>query len=308
VKSKFEGVITAMVTPLRGEQKKIDLEATDSLVDFLIEKGVNGLFILGTFGEGMLLAVDERRKLTERVINHVNKRVLVIVHVSHMEIERTEELIEHARDKGADAVALLPPFFYLVSEKALEDYFKQIFKKFKDVPFFIYNLPQLTGNNVTLPVLQNLVEDCPNFVGVKNSTSDFVSLESALTLKDKISLLVGCDYLDYPALLLGAKGIISGPSNGIPEPYIRLYRAFKNGDYEGARREQMALNSFFEKAEKTLEMREGEEFSFYKRVVGVRGVNAGGQMKEPLPHLDSTKDASLSTLIEEAFQTGFIQK
>ena len=113
MKSKFEGVITAMVTPLRGEKKKIDLEATDSLVDFLIEKGVNGLFILGTFGEGMLLAVDERRKLTERVINHVNKRVLVIVHVSHMEIERTEELIEHARDKGADAVALLPPFFYL---------------------------------------------------------------------------------------------------------------------------------------------------------------------------------------------------
>jgi len=306
--SRFEGVITAMVTPITSKGKKVDLEATDSLVDFLIEKGVDGLFILGTFGEGLSFSVDERKKFTERVINHVNKRVLVIVHVSHTEIEGTEELIEHARNKGAEAVALLPPFFYLVSEKALENYFKQIFKKFKTVPFFIYNLPQLAGNNVTLPVFQSLVEDCPNFVGVKNSTSDFVSFESVLTLKDKISFLVGNDYLVYAALLLGAKGIVSGPSNSIPEPYIRLYRAFKSGDYEGARREQMALNSFFEKAEKILEMGEGEEFSFYKRIVRLRGVNVGGEMKEPLPNLNSTKEASLRPLIEEAFQSGLIQK
>ncbi len=113
--SKFEGVITAMVTPLKGKEKEIDLEATGSLVDFLIEKGVDGLFILGTFGEGLSLTVDERKEFTERVINHVNKRVLVIVHVSHMEIEKTGELIEHAMDKGVDAVTLLPPFFYLLS-------------------------------------------------------------------------------------------------------------------------------------------------------------------------------------------------
>jgi len=256
----------------------------------------------------MLLGIDERKRFTERVISYVNKRVLVIVHVSHMEIERTRELIAHAMDKGADAVALLTPFFYLVSEKAMENYFKQIFKEFKDVPFFIYNLPQLTGNDVSLAVLQNLVKDCPNFVGIKNSTSDFMSFESLFTLKDKISLFVGNDYFDYVALVLGAKGIVSGPSTAIPEPYVRLYRAFKKGDYEGAKKEQIALNSFFEKSRKTLDMGEGEEFSFYKRVLQARGLNIEGEMKEPLPTLDSSKQEIIVHLVEEFLQNEHMDK
>ncbi len=152
------------------------------------------------------------------------------------------------------------------------------------------------------------MEDCPNFIGTKNSTFDFISFQGLLSLKDRISLFAGNDYLDYVTLLLGGRGIVSGPSNGIPEPYVRLYRAFKSGDYEKARREQMAIHSFLEKAEKNLQIRKEEEFSFYKRIVGLRGVSVGGEMREPLCSLNSTKEASLSCLIEEAFQSGFIQK
>ena len=286
-----------MLTPLTKE-KKINFEATEKLVDFLLTKGVNGLFILGTFGEGLLFSVEERQKLIKKVTGYVNKRVPVIVYASHMEVEKTKELIKIAQDSRADAAALVPPFYYNLSNKAIEEYFQKIFREFSNLSFFIYNIPQCTINEVNLSILQNLAEACPNFVGLKNSKASLIDFQRLLPLQDRISLFMGEDSLDYPALLLGAKGIVSGPSGVFPEPYINLYQAFTHKNYEEAKKQQLIINDFFKKVQETLNLEKGKMISFYKRALEIRGIEVGG-VKEPLPELNPSEEDLIIHLVEE---------
>ncbi len=295
--SKFEGVIPAMLTPLTKE-KKIDFEATEKLVDFLLTKGVNGLFILGTFGEGLLLSVEEGQKFIRKVTGYVNKRVPVIVFSSHMEVEKTKELIKIAQDSRADAAALVPPFYYNLSNKAIEEYFQKIFREFSNFSFFIYNIPQLTINEVNLSTLQNLAETCPNLVGLKNSKPSLIDFQKLLALQDRISLFMGEDSLDYPALLLGAKGIVSGPSGVFPEPYINLYQAFTHKNYEEVKKQQLIINDFLKKVQETLNLEKGKMLSFYKKALEIRGIKVGG-VKEPLPELNPSEEDVAIHLVEE---------
>ncbi len=299
--SKFKGVVPAMLTPLTKE-KKIDLKATRKLVDFLLEKGVNGLFILGTFGEGLLFSVEERRRFVEEAMNHVNKRVPVIIYASCMEVEKTKELIKIAQDSRADAAVLVPPFYYHLSNKAIEEYFRKIFREFSNLSFFIYNIPQCTINEVNLSTLQNLAETCPNFVGLKNSKASLLNFQSFLPLQDRISLFMGEDPLDFPALLLGAEGIVSGPAGVFPEPYINLYQACIYKNYEEAKKQQVIINDFLAKVQKTLGLGKenylGKMLSFYKKALEVRGIKVG-TVKEPLPELNLSEEDATIHLVEE---------
>ncbi len=295
--NKFKGVMPAMLTPLTNE-KKIDFETTGKLVDFLLKRRVNGLFILGTFGEGMLHPVEERRRFVEKVISCVNGKVPVIVVASHMEVDKTKELIGIAQDSGANAAALVPPFYYVLPDRAIEKYLKEIFKEFDNFPFFVYNIPQYTINEVNLRTLQNLAESCPNFVGLKNSKPSLMDFQRLLPLQDRISLFMGEDLLDYPALLLGAKGIISGPAGVFPEPYVCLYRKFTKRDYEGAKEQQMIITGFLGKLEETLNLQEGEYFHFFKNALRLRGIDVGG-VREPLPTSDPSKEDLIVHLVKE---------
>lgn len=294
---KFEGVIPAMLTPLTKE-RRINFEATEKLVDFLLTKGVNGLFILGTFGEGLLFSVEERGKFIKKVTGYVNKRVPVIVFSSHMEVEKTKELIKIAQDGRADAAALVPPFYYNLSNKTIEEYFRKIFREFSNFSFFIYNIPQCTINEVNLSTLQNLAEACPNFVGLKNSKPSLIDFQKLLPLQDRISLLIGEDSLDYPALLLGAKGIVSGPSGVFPEHYINLYQAFTHKNYEEVKKQQLIINDFFKKVQETLNLEKGKMLSFYKKALEIRGIKVG-RVKEPLPQLNPSEEDATIHLVEE---------
>jgi len=276
---RFRGVIPAMMTPLTGEGK-LNLGAAEKLVEFLLDKGVNGLFILGTFGEGVLFSIEERRRFVEKVIGCVKGKVPVIVLASHMEVEKTKKMIRICQDSGADAVALLPPFYYSLSDKAIEEYFRKIFKEFENFPFFIYNIPQCTINEISFSLLRNLTEEFSNLVGLKHS---------------KPSLL---DFQSFLALLLGAEGIISGPSGIFPEPYLRMYQAFVNKDYEEARRQQMLINDFLRKVQEELSLQKGEMFYFYKKALRIRGIEVG-EVKEPLPTLEPSKEGTIAHLVEE---------
>jgi len=295
--SKFKGVIPAMLTPLTRE-KRINFEATEKLVDFLLTKGVDGLFILGTFGEGLLLSVEEGQKFIKKVTGYVNKRVPVIVFSSHMQVEKTKELIKIAQDSRADAAALVPPFYYNLSNKAIEEYFQKIFREFSNFSFFIYNIPQLTINEINLSTLQNLAKACPNLVGLKNSKASLIDFQKLLSLQDRISLFMGEDSLDYPALLLGAKGIVSGPSGVFPEPYINLYQAFTHKNYEEVKKQQLIINDFLKKVQETLDLEKGKMLSFYKKALEIRGIKVGG-VKEPLPQLNPSEEDLAIQLVEE---------
>jgi len=300
VNFKIEGVIPAVVTPLKKGEKGCDLKATEKLIDFLLEKEVNGLFILGSFGEGLLLSIEERKKFTEKVIDYVSRKVPVMVTVSHMELRKAKELIEHAQRKGADAIVSVPPFYYNFSDPGMENYIRGICKDFKNLPVFIYNIPQFTINEVNFSILQNLLEDCPNFAGIKYSKASLIGFQNLLALKGKISLLMGCDKLAYPAFLLGADGIVSGPANAFPEIYVQLYRAVKEKEYEKAKEKQQLINYIIKKATSIMKCSEAE-ITFYKKALQIRGITVG-EVSDPLPSVDSLEEEAISSLVKEVIQ------
>ncbi len=297
---KIKGVIAAMVTPMKGKRKKIAIGAMEKLIDFLLEKGIDGLFILGTTGEGLLLSVKERKEFTEGVIDYVATRVPVVVHVSHMEIEKMRELIRHAETAGADAVAILPPLYYSLPQKAIEKYFERVLCEFASFSFFLYNIPQLAGNEIAPSTLQNLAKTCNNLIGIKSSTPDMTYFQRLMVSQDKVMVFMGYDSLDYPSLLLGGQGLVSGLASVFPEPYVNLYRSIRDKRYEEAKKQQLIINKLMEALEG------GIDIALYKKALEVRGIEVG-EVKDPLPSLDNAKAKHFVSVIEEFLKKEVLQ-
>ncbi len=120
-------------------------------------------------------------------------------------------------------------------------------------------------------------------------------------------MFMGEDSLGYSALLLGAEGMVSGPSGVFPEPYVHLYRAFRDKNYEEARKQQMIINSFFRKVQEGLNLDRGQMFYFYKKALEVRGIDVGG-VRDPLPTLDASKRDLITRLVKEFLQNEHIDE
>ena len=122
---KVKGVIVPLLTPF-DEQGKVHTTATRQLIEFLIERGIHGLFPGGTTGEGPLLTIQERRQLAETVVEAVDGRVPVIVHTGAITTAETLQLTQHAQAIGAQAAAMIPPYYYHHSDEALFRHFDQL--------------------------------------------------------------------------------------------------------------------------------------------------------------------------------------
>ena len=229
------GVFPAMVTPFREEDLQIDLGVLDQLCDFLIDRGVGGIFALGSTGEAVLLSMDERRHAAERVLAHVSGRAPVIVNCGHVTTRGTIELAQHAAAAGADAVAAVFPFYYAISAEAAMDHFRAVAHAVPDTPLFAYYY----GRALQPEQTQMLRKSAPNVVGLKNAVGDYgVLLGHVELLGEDFCILEGSEHLAFGALTLGADGLVSGIGSAFPEPFVKLCRLVQAGDYEEARKTQ----------------------------------------------------------------------
>ena len=142
----IKGVIPAMITTF-DKDEKVDLGRAEKLTEFLIGEGVNGLYITGSTGEGFLLTDDERKRLVEAVTDEVGGEMNIIVHVGCASTRQSVELARHAEQAGADATSAVPCVYYRPSEEGVYRHWTAITEA-ADLPFFIYNIPQLTGFNL----------------------------------------------------------------------------------------------------------------------------------------------------------------
>jgi len=298
--NKIEGVVVAMVTPLERENERINVKETKRLITFLLGEGVNALFILGTTGEGLSLSVENRKRFAEIVIDYVDDKVPIIVHASHMEQERLRDLIQHAQNIGASGIALLPPLFYPLQEQEIKSYFKAVLESFTQCSFFLYNIPQFTGNKITPSIVQDLSETHRNLVGIKSSNTDLVDFQKFLTLKHKLTILVGHDSLTYPALLLGAQGVVSGPSSVFPEIYVLLYKALRDKKYELSLECQLIINEIADLFQGRVNL------ALFKNALEVRGFDMGG-VRSPLCDLDATEKMHFLNLVREFLEDKYLK-
>jgi 4-hydroxy-tetrahydrodipicolinate synthase len=228
----FEGLMPAMVTPF-DERGELDLAAAEAVVERLIEAGVSGISPLGSTGEASHLTADERRRFAEEVVRIVAGQVPVVVGVGFSGTRETVELARHAQEAGADAVLVVSPFYWKVGEEGLFRHFATVAEAV-DIPVVVYNLPMLTGIDLSPSLIGRLAGAYPNVVGLKDTVTEYnhvvAVLQEVKPIRPDFSVLSGWEDLILPSLLAGADGSICAFANVAPELFVNLVEAARSGD------------------------------------------------------------------------------
>ena len=173
----FGGLMPAMVTPF-DERGELDLASTEAVIESFLEAGVSGISPLGSTGEASHLTADERRCFAEEVTRIVAGRVPVVVGVGFSGTRETVELARHTQEVGADAVLVVSPFYWKVGEEGLFRHFATVAESV-DIPILLYNLPMLTGIDLSPSLVARIAAECPNVVGLKDTIMSFSSYYAA---------------------------------------------------------------------------------------------------------------------------------
>ncbi len=279
---KVKGVIVPTVTPF-DDRGNLDLEANEKLVDFLINHGVAGLFPAGTTGEGPLLTTSERQELAAATVEAAKRRVPVIVHTGAITTAETIQLTRHAQAIGADAVAVVPPYYFRHTSEALFQHFCAVAAAAPDFPIYLYNNPGVGNNNpLSLALITRLVEARPNIIGIKDSSGS-LSLLTRLAdqYQDNFNTASGGDGMILMGAVSGVDACVSGHANVVPELVVALHRSAAAGDLAVARRLQRQLNQVRDLLE------DGLNLSLFKAMLAHRGLHVG-PVRPPLVQVSET--------------------
>ena len=234
--SMFSGLMPAMVTPF-DERGEVDLAATEAVVERFIEAGVNGISPLGSTGESAHLTGDERKRFAEEVVRIVGGRVPLLIGVGASGTREAVELSRHAQSVGADAVLIVSPFYWKVGDEALFRHFAAVAESV-DIPVLVYNLPMLTGIDLSPSLVARIAAECPNVTGLKDTVTEYRHtvgvLREVKPMRPDFSVLSGWEDLILPSLLAGADGSICAFANVAPELFVNLVRSVRDGDLERA--------------------------------------------------------------------------
>src|SRR5215210_1511351 len=163
----FDGLMPAMVTPF-DEQGELDLGAAEAVIERFIEAGVSGISPLGSTGEATHLTFDERKRFAEEVVRIAAGRVPLVVGVGSSGTTEAVELARHAEGAGADAVLAVSPFYWKVGEDALSNHFATVANSV-GIPVLLYNIPMLTGIELSPALIERVATECSNVVGIKDT-------------------------------------------------------------------------------------------------------------------------------------------
>lgn len=241
---KLSGIIPPVVTPLLHHDQ-LDVAAVGRIAEHLIAGGVQGLFVLGTTGEGPSLSYQIRYEMVERTCEVVAGRIPVLVGVTDSCLAESLQLAEHAANSGATAVVAAAPFYYAVSQTELADWFRCLADK-SPLPVLLYNMPGCVGINLELATVVKLAQH-PNIIGVKDSGGDlsyFQQLCHEFASSD-FTVFMGPEELIPEAVAAGADGGVCGGGNLLPHLYVNMFNAAKSGNAElTARALQIVENVF----------------------------------------------------------------
>lgn len=238
---RFKGLIAASFTPMDAFGK-INLSLIDQYADLMAVLGLSGVFVCGTTGEFHSLTTDERKNVLKQWIDSAKGRFKVIAHVGSNSQQEAMALASHATEVGADAFAAIAPcFFKPGSVKDLITFFEPIARSAKELPFYYYNMPSMTGVYLSVPeFLKEGRKVMPNLVGTKFTHNNLMEMGECLFLDNgKFEVLHGYDEILISGLALGAVAAVGSTYNYIPDIYKGIIEAMNAGDIQTARNLQM---------------------------------------------------------------------
>lgn len=292
--SKYQGVFPAFYA-CYDEDGNISPERVQAYTKFLISKGVKGIYVGGSSGECIYQTVADRKLLLENVVAAAEGKLVIIAHVACNSTAESQELARHAESLGVDAIASIPPIYFHLPENAIAKYWNDISAAAPNTDFIIYNIPQLAGVALTIPLLTEMLKN-PKVIGVKNSSMPVQDIQMFLYegTKDGREFVVfnGPDEQLISGLTMGAACGIGGTYSSCPELYLKLYEVAKAGDVETARALQYDINNIIY----ALCSCKGNMYAAIKAVLKKReGLELGG-VRSPLLNLVPEDDAKIDEI------------
>ncbi len=240
--SKIEGIFVPNIVPF-DEEGKINENELRRQTNWLIDKGVSGLYPNGSSGEFIRLSFEERKRIIAIMSSEVKGRVPILAGGAEANVEMILEACETYADYGCSAVSVTGPYYYNVSQESIEELFREIAAK-SPIGIVMYNIPQFS-NEISVPVVRRLALDCPNIIGIKDSSRDMPRFINTLNeikpQRPEFSILVGCEEILYPTLVMGGDGGTIATSGVVPEAVMKLYNCFLSGELDEAKRIQFKL-------------------------------------------------------------------
>ena len=227
---KYQGIIPAFYACYDAEGK-INPEGVRALTRWFVEKGVKGLYVGGSSGECIYQSKEERKVVLENVMAEAKGKLTVIAHVACNNTADSQELAAHAESLGVDAIASIPPIYFHLPPYAIAKYWNDISAAAPNTDFIIYNIPQLAGVALNVPLLKEMLKN-PRCIGVKNSSMPTQDIQM---WRDEGAIVFnGPDEQLISGLVMGATGGIGGTYGAMPELYIKLYECVKEGRLDTA--------------------------------------------------------------------------
>ncbi|WP_251093305.1 dihydrodipicolinate synthase family protein [Streptomyces sp. Caat 7-52] len=239
------GVVPPVCTPLTPE-REVDVPSLLRLVDFLVEAGVHGLFLLGSTSEAAFLTDGQRRRVVEAVTAHLGGQLPVLAGAIDMTTPRVLEHVSAVTAAGARAVVVTAPFYARTHPSEIVHHYRRIAAA-SPVPVIAYDIPVAVHTKLPADLVLGLAGDGV-LAGIKDSSGDLAAFREIVTgarAHPGFSVLTGSELFADSALALGADGAVPGLANVDPHGYVRLYRQCRAGDWEGARAEQERLCALF---------------------------------------------------------------
>ncbi|WP_432881843.1 dihydrodipicolinate synthase family protein [Kribbella sp. CA-245084] len=247
--ARLTGVVPPLVTPLTPSYD-VDTASLARLIQYQLAGGVNGVFVLGTSGEGTFLTDEQRQVVLETTVAEVAGQVPVLAGVIDTSTNRVAAHASAALKAGVDALVATAPFYAATHRAEIERHFEKLAGLAGDVPLYAYDIPSRVGTKLPASVVVALGEQGV-IAGVKDSSGQETSLrELVLSRREKqlddFAIMTGSEVTVDSALAFGVDGVVPGLGNVDPAGYVRLFEAAVAGDAAAARAEQDRLFRLFD--------------------------------------------------------------
>lgn len=275
--TKYQGVIPAFYA-CYDEQGEVSAERVRALTEYLIGKGVKGLYVGGSSGECIYQSVAERKLTLENVMAKARGKVTVIAHVACNNTADSQELAAHAESLGVDAIASIPPIYFHLPEHAIAKYWNDISEAAPKTDFIIYNIPQLAGVALTMSLLREMKKN-ERVIGVKNSSMPVQDIQ--MFADEGVIVFNGPDEQFLSGLAAGAVGGIGGTYAVMPELFIKVRELFLKGEMGQAGKLQNEICRIIYR----MCSAHGNLYAIMKEIIRLQGGPSAGSVRAPLPDL-----------------------
>ena len=293
--SKYQGIIPAFYA-CYDQKGKVDGQAVRALARYFKNKGVKGLYVGGSSGECIYQSVADRKLTLENVMAEVGGQLTIIAHVACNNTADSRELAAHAESLGVDAIAAIPPIYFHLPPKAIAKYWNDISDAAPNTDFVIYNIPQLAGVALNVPLLQEMLKN-PRCIGVKNSSMPVQDIQ--MWHDEGAFVFNGPDEQLLSGLAAGAGAGIGGTYGVMPELYLAMNDHINKGEIKEAQAIQYDADRIIYKMCEA----HGNLYAVQKEILRrMYGLELGG-VREPMPGLipeDEPIVAEAQAMIEAA--------